>query len=237
MALPQAYPTMSQFADFMSKQYGTIEVVAQPLYDYILYPTAGSAAPFQFFQNPIGQALSSSSGNVANPKGLADTNLQLAGQLPSPQAFWCTGIEVDIQAGSSAGANAFVLIAPAIFAAAAATTVQAGAHDVNAIASGGVLQFRISNKDYYTEGPLYRFPPTRGKSLQVSVASNSATVGEVAKELMSVVGEPVSLDPGFAIGAGQSFGVTITYPTAIATAANNARVGVILRGYVFRPVQ
>lgn len=234
----QNYPTLEQFTANMVTQLGKIELIRQPLYDYILYPTAGSAAPLAFFSVPQGGGLSSSSGNVANPKGLADTNMQLAGQLPAPQAFWVEGIEVDLQPGSSAAASTFISQVPSAFAAANAATVQAGENDVSNVLGGGVLQLNISNKPYFQEGPLYRFPPRSALALDAALASTSATAGEVVKAKLRCVGDPNRLDPGLGLMTSQFFGVTITFPTAIATPSGfNGRIGVILNGWLFRPVQ
>lgn len=241
--LPQRYPGLQQFADNLTAALGKVEVIRQPIYDFILYPTAGSAAPLQFFTIPIGQGISSSSGNVANPKGLTDTNMQLAGQLAAPQAFWCDGIEVDVQPGSSGAANTFVLQPPSSFLAVQTAGQQAGAQDVHAITGGGVLDFRISNKNYYQEGPLYRFPTRAARALESSIGAASlggagTNTGTKTYENMRVVGDPVRLDPGFGIMSSQAFGVSITYPVAIATPSGfNARIGVILNGWTFRPVQ
>lgn len=237
-ALPQNYPNLAQFSRNIVAEVGKVEVIRQPLYDYILYPTAGSAAPFLFFTTQQGQGVSSSTGNAANAKGISDTNMQQSGLLPSPQAFWVEGIEFDVQPGSVNTANTYTVQVPTQFAAANAATVQAGAHDVNAILSGGVLQLRISNKDYYTDGPLYNFPPSKYFSLNSDVATTSGTVGEFLKEKMRAQGKPVTIDPGLGIAPMQSFGVQVTYPTAIATPSGfNARIGVILPGWLFRPVQ
>lgn len=236
--LPQNYPSLDQFAANIVAEVGKVEIIRQPLYDYILYPTAGSAAPFLFFTTAQGGGVSSSTGNAANAKGISDTNLQQAGLLPSPQAFWIEGIEFDVQPGSSAAANTYAVQVPSAFAVAAATGLQAGAHDVNAILCGGVLDLRISSKSYYQRGPMYAFPPAKYFSLDASVATTSATVGEIVKEKMRADGDPVMLDPGLGIAPMQSFGVSVVYPTAIATPSGfNARIGCILNGWLFRPVQ
>lgn len=238
MAVNQQYPTLQQFAANLTATLGKVEVIRQPLYDYILYPTAGSAAPLQFFAIPIGQGVSSSSGNVANPKGLADTNMQLQGQLAAPQAFWCDGIEVDFQPGSSAAANTFVTQNPTIFNAAAAAAVQAGELDSNAVLSGGFLDFQISNKSYYTEGPLYRFPPKAALALESAVTATVAAGTVYGKAKIRALGDPVQLNPGFGIMSSQAFNCRVTYPTAIATPSGfNGRIGVVLNGWTFRPVQ
>lgn len=236
--LNQQFPNLENFADHIVAVLGKVEVIRQPLYDYVLYPTAGSAQPFIFFGVPQGQGLSSSSGNAANPKGLADTNMQNAGLLPKPQAFWCEGIEFDFQPGSSAAANTYAIQIPAASVAAAAATVQAGENDVSNVLSGGVLTLTVSNKNYYQEGPLFRFPPATGFSLDTSVASNSATATALVKAKLKAEGEPCRLDPGLAIMETQAFQVTVQFPAAIATPSGfNARMGVTLPGWLFRPVQ
>lgn len=235
---PNTYPSLEQFISNMVAAKGKVEIIQQPLYDYLLYPTAGSNAPMSFFTVPIGQGLSSSAGNAANPKGLSDTNMQIAGSLPSPQAFWVEGIEVDLQPGSVATANTYTPQVPSAFAVAAAATVQAGENDVSNVLSGGVLSLNISNKAYYQEGPLLRFPPQKGFVLDAAVASNSATVGETVKAKIRSAGELCTINPGLAIVANQAFNVTIQFPAAIATPSGfNGRIGVILRGWSIRPVQ
>lgn len=234
----QQYPNLTQFADHMVAVMGKVEVVRQPLYDYILYPTAGSAQPFLFFSVPAGQGLSSSSANAANPKGTADTNLQNAGLLPSPQAFWVDGIEFDFQPGSVATANTYTLLPPGSAVAAAAATVQNGENDVSNVLSGGVLSLSISNKIYYIEGPLFRFPHSTHIKLDSALANNSATAVEVLKSTLDAKGDTVKLDPGLGIMSTQAFGAQVQFPAAIATPSGfNARMGVILTGWQFRPVQ
>lgn len=236
--LPQENPGLQQFIRHLVSDPNSVEIVRQPLYDYILYPTAGSAAPLSFFTVPQGQGLSSSSSNAANAKGLADTNMQLAGALPQPQAFWIESVEVDVQPGSVNTANTYTLQPPVVFAAANAASVNAGVSDVNAILSGGVLTLSVSNKPYYQEGPLFRFPTQKGFCLDAATSSTSATAGEVFAAKLRAVGEPAVINPGVAIAAQQAFNVSISYPTAIATPSGfNARIGVILNGWLIRPVQ
>ena len=235
---PEDNPSLQQFVRNLVADPRSVEIIKQPLYDYLVYPTLGSASPFSFFSVPQGQGISSSSGNAANTKGIADTNMQLAGALGQPQAYWVESIEFDVQPGSVATANTYVIQVPSAFAAANAATVQAGENDVNAILSGGVLQFSVSNKDYYTEGPLLRFPTQRGFALDAAVATTSATAGEVVKAKLRSVGAMCEIDPGVSIAAQQPFGVRVSFPTAIATPSGfNARIGVILNGWLIRPVQ
>lgn len=232
----QSFPSLADFAKALVIKSDAIEIIKQPLYDYQIYPLAGIAL-LTYFQNPIGTGLSASPGNALAVKQSTDTNMQQQGQLPAPQAFWIEGIEVDVQPGSSAAANTFALQVPSAFAVASAATVQAGTTDVNAIYSTGCLTLNISNKNYYQEGPLYRFPTRSDLRLDSAIATTSGTVGEVAKEKINLNGERVKLAPGVGIMTSQAFNVTLTWPVIVALPTNNARVGVILNGWLFRAVQ
>ena len=181
---------------------------------------------------------SASPGFAGNTKVLADTNMTQNGMLPAPQAYFMEGIEVIVDPGSSAAANTFLTQVPAAFAVAQAAAVQAGEHDVNAIYSTGALQFQIGQKPYYTEAPLYQFPPSSMLALDAAVATTSATVGEVVKAKLRVMGALCKLDPGFGIMTGQNFQVALIWPALVPTPSGfNARVGVELNGWLFRAAQ
>ncbi|MGH6795931.1 MAG: hypothetical protein ACREDH_12240 [Methylocella sp.] len=235
--MQQSFPSLSDFKSYMTVQYGSVEVIKQSLYDTVIYPTAG-LAQMLFFQNPIGQGLSASPGNAGLPKALSDTDLQLPGQLPAPQAFWVDSIEVDFQPGSSAAANTFALQIPGAFAAVAIATLQAGAHDVNAFYSTGALQFTIGTKPYLQEAALLRFPPKARFEYDVAVASNSATTAEVVKEKLKAGGRPYNLTPGLPIMTSMNFNVSLLWPVIVPTPSGfNGAVRVILDGWLFRAVQ
>lgn len=236
---PNLSPDLQQFIDHMTPAAGAVDLIRQPLYDYQLYPTAGIGGNLAFFSTPIGQGASSSSGNAANTKGITDTNMKLAGALGQPEAFWIESIEVDFQPGSVATAATYTIQVPSAFNATAAATVQAGENDVNAVLSGGALTLTVSNKPYYTEGPLLRFPPQCGFCLDAAVASNAAVAtGEVVKAKLRAIGAPCVIQPGVGLLAQQPFNVNLTWPVAIATPSGfNGRIGVILNGWLIRPVQ
>lgn len=239
MNMNQRYPSLPDFAKALALKVGAVECIYQPFYDYNIYPTAG-AASISFFQFPFGQGLSASQGNANNGKAYTDTNLEggNAGMLPAPQAFWVESIEVDFQPGSVSTANTFTPQTPGNTAAAAAATVQAGTHDCNAFYSGGALTFTVGAKPYYQEGPLFRFPTRPMLRLDTAVANNSATAVEAVKEKFSLDGDILKLDPGIGIMTSMNFNVTLTWPVAVATPSGfNGRAGVILGGWLFRPVQ
>jgi hypothetical protein len=234
---PQTYPSLQEMAANLAVDMGSIEVVKWELYDYLLYPTAGQAR-LGFFLNGIGQGLSTSPGNAGLPKAITDTNLTGAGVLPAPQAFWTEEIEVMCDPGAVSTANTFTVQIPAQFAAAAAIGVQAGSLDVNAILTTGALQFTISQKPYYQCAPLHRAPGLVRMQLDAALGQSSATVGEIVKEKAYATGSPLILDPGVGIMTAQNFGVDMFWPVAIATPSGfNARIGVVLSGWLFRGVQ
>lgn len=234
--MKQDYPSLQDMAANLALDTNALEVVKWSIYDYNLYPVAGLIS-LPFFQSGIGAGLSVSPGNANNPKALTDTNMTGNGTLPAPQAFYVAGIEVEVDPGSSATANTFALQIPAAFAAAGAAAVQSGETDVNRIRQSGALTFSIGTKPYYTEGPLLRFPHRNDLRLSSSVTTTSATVGEVTKNRYNCLGECVKINPGVGIMTQQNFSVTLSWPAVVALPTNNARIGVILDGYLFRGVQ
>lgn len=241
----QNYPTMDQFAASVAAVAGKIEVIKQPLYDRILYPTAGLAGNLQFFTTPQGQGVSSESGvAAASVKSLQDTNMSNAGLLPAPQAFWIDNIQVFVDAGSIATANSYATQVPTFFNATAAATIQAGANDINAILNSGALQLTLGQKPYFQLGPLYEFPPQARKRADTSAAIAGTNAQPAAFGLQSffadgVGGVPVRrLDPGLGIPTGMNFNIQLLWAALIATPSGfNARIAVHLDGWLFRAAQ
>lgn len=231
-------PTPADFQSRRVTQTENAEVIRQSLYDFSLYPTAGAAA-IAFFQSPIGQGFTSSVGAAAgSPKSINDTNMVLGGQLASGVAAMIESIEVCVYPGSVATANTYTLAALGLFAAAAAVTVMHPANDVNIILQSGVLRLQILQKDYLVETPLHRFPPKTYISPEGAIASNSATQSEVGFVATRAVGRPYYLEPEISIQSAVNFGVRLEWPGAVATPSGfNARVGVILDGYIWRAAQ
>jgi hypothetical protein len=240
MARNNGTPTLADFQRYQVNRQGEAEVIRQSLYDYQVYATAG-ATILNFFQNPQGAGKTSSSGAVAgSAKTIADTNLELAGQLPNPKGFLMESIEVDFYPGSVATADTFTIQVISSFLAVAAQTFIPGAaaNDVNAVYSGGELQFFIGSKPYLDEAPLKRFPPKAQFVVDAAMASNSATTGEVGTISVKAGGRPYFMQPPVSIMATQNFKVSLNWPVAIATPSGfNGRIGVILDGYLFRNSQ
>lgn len=218
---------------------GQQEVVRQRLYDYQLYPTAGQAQ-MTFFQNPIGAGITSALGAaVGTPKTYADTNMQLAGQLPAGVSYVVESIEIDFLPGGSAAANTFLQISPVTFAAVAAAAVNAAIADVAKIRQSGWLELWIGNKTYLYEASLGVFPPKTRMEIDGALASNSATTAEVAALTGRWAGRPYIMDPYITLDSLQNFATYLKWPGAVTTADSgfNARIGVIFDGVQFRNSQ
>ena len=228
-------------ADFNSRRVtnpSQSEVVRQRLYDYQLYPTAGTTQ-LAFFQQPIGQGITSAiGGTVGAGKTQWDTNMELGGTLPSGKAFLIESIEVVFFAGSVSTSNTYTPIKPLEFNATASATVGGQLADVNTIYQSGMLELNILSKNYLRETPLIAFPPKTQFNLYVGIASNSATTAVNVAENMRAAGRPYYIDPTIALQPAVNFEVLIRFPAAVATPSGfNGRIGVVLDGYFMRASQ
>jgi len=231
-------PTSADFNQGRVVDPSRSEAIRQRLYDFLLYPTAGQQQ-FTFFALPIGQGITSAQGaTVGTAKTLADTNMTAASQLPSGKRYIVETIEVVFYPGSVSTANTYTPANPSLFNATSAATVAGQANDLNLIMQSGVLDLKILDKSYLTETPLGVFPPKTHLTLRASVASNSATTGEVALVNAYQDGRPYIVEPTITLDPAVTFNITVSFPGAVATPSGfNGRLGVILDGYLMRAGQ
>lgn len=231
-------PTANDFAMGRVTSPDQSEIVRQRLYDFLLYPTAGQTQ-LAFFSQPIGQGVTSAQGaTVGAVKSALDTNLQLGNTLPSGKAYNVMSIEVQFWPGSVSTTNTYTPSAPNQFATADSATPGQAAADVNTIYQSGLLQLAVLDKVYVSETPLSCFPPQTGISVQAAVATNSSTAGIAEFVEAKCVGRPYVFDIPFSLLPSQNFGVTISWPSAVATPSGfNGRIGVIFDGYLMRATQ
>jgi len=228
---------LAQLQSFAVNRPG-VEAIKQSLYDHLLYVAAGQTQ-LNFFTNPIGQGVTTAPGaSVGAAKTIADTNMELAGQLPAGKSFLIEGIEVTFYSGLSSTASTYSLATPAIFNATAAAAVAAQVSDVNAFYQSGSLRLFIGSKDYLSESPLMRFPPMCRLDVDAAIASNSATTAEVGIATARAVGRPFQVQPPIKLTATQNFKVILEWPGVLAMPSTfNGRVGVILDGLTYRNSQ
>jgi hypothetical protein len=236
-------PPLSQAAQqFAVNRPGQFEGVRQSLYDFQIYPTAG-VTQLTFFAVPRGQGQSSHTGYAAagTVKSLVDTNMEQAGTLPNPKSFLVESIEVFFEPGSVSTASLFTTQVVYSFIAVPTAGVPAAAgamNDVEIMRRSGYVEFFVGSKVYLGEAPIGRFPPKTQLTLDAALASNSATTATVGAASAKMTGRPYFLNPPVFLAPTQNFNVTINFPVVIATPSGfNARIGVVLDGFLYRQSQ
>lgn len=183
------------------------EAFKASLYDFQDYAAAGQTS-LTFFAVPAGQS----------SKTYADTNMTLAGMLPSPDKFIVETIEI------------FVFPLNAIDTVASTTTNAAGnADDVYKFIKSGFLEFNIGSKTVLREAPLGKFPPSVGMRLEESHAVTATSVALFRSSYAVPSGLLYRCQPEIALFPGENFSVTMNWPAAV-TWSVLGRVGVVLGG-------
>lgn len=245
MRLMQDAPDLAQFLGSFVAQDQVIELIDQPLYDRLQYPTAGGNL-FTFFATGVGNGLSSeTTAGAGVPKSYADTNLEgTGGQLPAPMAYWAKNLQLDFDPGSVSTASTYTNLVPTLFNATAAATVQAGANDKQAVLNAGYLSFDIGQKNYFRGGPLRMFPPEVNfrADAALSIAGTNAQPAAYGIELLRSEGAPGiplrALVPGVGIPTSMNFNIKAVFPIAVATPSGfNGRLQCRVGGWLLRAVQ
>lgn len=195
---------------------GQDEIIQSDLYDYQEYAAAGQTS-LVFFQVPVGQA----------GKTYADTNLDIAGSLPTGKNFLVTGVAIDFLPGTLPGTHG-------------AQAAPSFVNDVYTVAKSGFLTFTIGSKDYLPgEAPLGKFP-TPDKLHVVGALSDATTLAADAQtsiDYAKFAGPVFKIIP-VRLESTQNFNVTLRWPAAVALPSTTAgRIGVRLIGQLIRDVQ
>jgi len=198
------------------------EVVRQSLYDIQTYTGSTGHTSLTFFAVPQGQS----------SKTEADTNMEVAGSLPAPKSFLIESVQILFFPSDSPGSIKTTL-AKTDFA-----------NDVYAVGKTGYLDLFIGSKSYLTEGPLMRFPAVNGLKVSAAYAierrqaSAADAADQVSMDYATFTGRPYRLDPPVRLIPNQNFKVTLNWPAAIVLpSGNDARIGVILDGVLYRNSQ
>lgn len=210
---------------------GTKDVIWNPLYDFIAYPSGGSQL-FSFYSNPQGQGTSSTPGAGAVAKQVTDTNLTIGNQLTRGNEFYAIRSESLFYPGVS---NAALPLTVLPGRANVPTTVGIFVNDVWSIGNGGIKTLKIgTDRVYIQDGPLQMFPPVTRLAMQAALAGNAITTAgqEIAYSAWS--GEPYTIVPIY-IESNQQFTLQVVFPTVIPTPSTQiARLGDRLGGYLIR---
>ena len=217
-------PSPAQLARYNINIPGNFSGITFPLFDSVAYPAAGTAQ-LTLFQTPAGQG----------GKTLADTNMQAAGQVPSPNVFVVTGLALKFISGAPVE----------LLGAAAAIDYVADVHafynglTAGATLVGSYLEF-ASGSSYYVREPLWMFPPAA--RLAISGASSNASTAAASQfyvtEFAENSGIPYEIAP-LALPANQTFQVTLNWPGGVVAMPSTkaGRAIAVLNGWMYRPTQ
>jgi hypothetical protein len=199
---PSKPPNIAALRKYNVNRVGQYEVIWQPLYEYQTYPTGGQTL-LTFFQNTVG--------SIAG--GKSTTNVVAAGQLPRPQEFLITGIQVTFEVGA------------AVFQ---VGVIQPNFQDVFDVSNSGNLDLFVGSKSYLTDAPIGVFPQQWG-------VYNDNAIGNLAvgTDYARPIGRYYSITP-VKLPANQNFNVTLNWPEGVVTVATAAVIGVRLDGFLYR---
>lgn len=216
-------PNKAQLANYNVNRPGW-EAIRQSLYDFTTYAAAGQTQ-LTFFALPVGQG----------GKTLSDTNMTLAGQLPANQEFLVNSIEIYFRTTTPAPS------ASTVDAAVGAPALATQVNDSYLVSRTGNLTFTIGSKPYLQEAPLGRFPPKTDFELDAAVALATTVAADSIESRISIgrwKGRPYILSPAdLRLISTQNFNVTLNWPEGVQAITNNARIGVVLDGILYRRSQ
>lgn len=221
-------PTLNDLQKYSVNTDGW-EVIRTKLYDSAAYLAAG-ASVLSFFAQPVGQGAAVLGGGV---KTISDTNMVLAGQLPTNQQFLVESIEVDFFPTTPT-------VAAAMPAAYGAGAVAALVNDEYIFRRAGNLQFIIGSKPYLQEAPLAKFPPKTQQFVTgaASDASTAAAAQNTRIARMVSEGRPYMMKPvPLVLTSNQNFSISLNWPEGAQAITNPAKVVVSLDGFLYRRAQ
>lgn len=184
-----------------------VGAIWNPLYDYQTLASGGVSVQ-RFFVDPVG----------TQSKTLADTNMQLSGQIPKGQAFEITGIQVELYPGVAING----------------TAASDFADDIYDFYKDGYLVLTIGQKDFVTQGNLMKFAPVNRLALASDSATTATTTTLVAQYAVAA-GREFSI-ANLLLESNQNFSVQLHEINALPS-GQSARVGVTLNGFLYRNAQ
>lgn len=208
-------PSVGELNRYNVNRAGQAEGIVQPLYDYQTYTAATGHTSLVFFALPLGQGVPQ--------KTLADTNMEGAGQMPSPKEQLVTAIQVVFFPGSNPGTFG-------------AQTAANNWNDVNTVFQSGWLDFFIGSKSYLLDAPVGKFSNDfrlAGTSA-LSDTTTAAADGQSMIDYATFAGPIYQISP-VRLTSNQNFKVSLNWPTGVPLPSGvNGRIGVILMGFQYR---
>lgn len=223
---PGYVPTQQELANYAVNRDGW-EAIRWRFYDTAVYAAAGQGT-LTFFSTPVGQGTSPFTG----VKTLSDTNMTLAGQLPTNQNFLVQSVEVGFYPSTPTVAAAM----PAAFGAQA---VAVQVNDAYIFRRSGNLIFTIGSKPYLQEAPMMSFPLKSDFAVMAATADVTTAGANLQTRIAyaTAQGRPYMLNPPLVLDSNQNFAVSLNWPEGVQAISNPAKVQVILDGILYRRSQ
>ena len=209
---------------------GQQDVIWNPMYDSLAYPSAGQLL-FSFFSTAQGAGTSSAPGAGAVAKTAQDTNLQINNQLTAGNEFYQIGSESVFYPGVSNASGT-----PALLPGRAnlPTTVGLFVNDIYAVGTGGLKTLTVgTDRKYIQDGPLSLFPPATRLAVAAAIATGETAAGmEIAYAAWS--GETYTIVPIY-YQSNQNWTLNVVFSALIPTpSATIGRLMERMRGYLVR---
>lgn len=151
-----------------------------------------------------------------------------AGTLPNPQEFLIQTIQLVFFPG----------VNPATESVADPALAAEFINDVYALAKGGELNLTIGSKPYLDMAPLGAFPPAQKLDVSAALALSTSTAANALQVGYAQLAGPVFKIEPLLLEATQNFSVVLSWPTAVPMpSGQNARIGVVLDGTLYRSIQ
>ena len=217
---------------------GKFEAIRFQYYDYVRLPVGGTNR-LTFFSNPIG-AVDPTSGLA---KTLEETNIRRSGELDERFAIMQVRTTIDVLPIKRQPTAIAALTRAAVQD---LTTTHQALRNLN---FQGVLSVNFGQKNFIQiEQPFQTCPPGYGPSIRsISGSAASGTFPPISQYATQSVDprDVYIMDPSIFVEKGQTFGATIdfymnnsvTLPVVTGSDKAAVNIGVILDGYVIRPVQ
>jgi hypothetical protein len=225
--------TAQQLNNYAVGVSGQQDVIWDPLYDAIAYPSAG-ALNFSFYSNPIGQGTSSTPGAGAIPKTVYDTNLVIGNQLTAGNEFLMIGSENLFFPGVNNSTTTTAAFGVEPGRANVPTTVGIFVNDVYNVGNGGNKIMTIgTDRPYITDGPMNMFPPATRLAGFAAIAGGTTTAGNEI-DYAAWSGELYTTVPIY-IQSNQQWTMVVTFQALIPTPSLTiGRLFDRMRGYLIR---
>ena len=204
---------MLRYSDYDTQYKGQKEAIGWMLWDTVTY-ASGSTLTATFFTS------------LRSNKSLS--NMELAGQLPAPQAFLVRAIRF------------FPKVLPLATTRAASGSDQTGAaSDIQKLINTGVAELVVGAKSYGLI-PLWLLPAGGGAFGAYTADGDEPSTGILVDYATNGVPDPrnvFTLAVPIFIGPQINFRVVVTWPTAVTLAGGDTAICVGLDGDLIRPVQ